>query len=92
MKGGHIVVDVISMFLNNKTKLALNFIMNILLMILSVFLAVIGYQEMIKSINLGQTTPSAVFPLYLGLLALPLGFILMALGYFAKLFDDGKSV
>lgn len=72
-KQRHIKVDVVLVFLNQKGKVILNIISNVLFMAFAVFVIIYGFEIANKLLGFGQKSPALQIPMGLVYMAAPIG-------------------
>lgn len=72
-KQRHIKVDVVLVMLNNKGKVILNIISNVLFVVFSIFVIYYGYDIASKLLAFGQKSPALQIPMGLVYMATPVG-------------------
>ncbi|MBO0588559.1 TRAP transporter small permease [Sporosarcina sp. E16_8] len=72
-KQRHIKVDVILVFLNQKGKVIINIIANVLFMAFAVFVIIYGFEIANKLLGFGQKSPALQIPMGLVYMSAPIG-------------------
>ena len=72
-KQRHIKVDVVLVMLNNKWKVILNIISNVLFVVFAIFVIYYGYDIASKLLAFGQKSPALQIPMGLVYMATPVG-------------------
>jgi len=72
-KQKHIKVDVVLVFLNQKGKVILNIISNVLFMAFAVFVIIYGFEIANKLLGFGQKSPALQIPMGLVYMSAPIG-------------------
>ncbi|WP_099363662.1 TRAP transporter small permease [Fredinandcohnia onubensis] len=89
--GAHVSVDLIDNFLKEKGKKIIFVLSSVIALVFLAAMFVVGVEQVIFTLNSGQTTPGLKIPIYFVYLAFPIGFFMMAFHYIILLINLARN-